>query len=49
MRGFPDGSVVKILSSNAGGMGSIPDQEAKIPYVSWPKKSKTKQKTEAIL
>ena len=23
-QGFPDGSVVKILPSNAGGMGSIP-------------------------
>lgn len=48
MRGFPDGSVVKILFSNAGGMGSIPDQEAKIPY--YPHGQKSKQnKTEAIL
>ena len=40
MRGFPGGSVVKILPSNAAGMGSIPDRKAKIPCASWPKKAK---------
>jgi len=32
--------VVKISPSNAGGVGSIPDQGAKIPHASW-QKSKT--------
>ena len=27
---FPGGSVVKTLPSNAGGVGSVPDQGAKI-------------------
>ena len=37
---FPGGPVVKTLSSNAGGMGSIPGWGAKIPHASRPK-SKT--------
>ena len=32
--------MVKILPSNAAGMGSIPDRKAKIPCASWPKKAK---------
>ena len=35
--GFPGGPVVEILSSNAGGEGSIPSQGAEIPHASWPK------------
>ena len=35
---FPQGLVVKTLSSNAGGVGSIPGSGAKIPHVSWPRK-----------
>ena len=46
-RDFPDGLVIKILPSNAGGAGSIPDRGAKIPHALWPKKPK--YKTEAIL
>ena len=34
---FHDGPVVKTLPSNAGGVGSIPGQEAKIPHATWPK------------
>ena len=41
---FPDGPVVKTVSSNAGGAGLIPGHGAKTPYASWPK-----HKTEAIL
>ena len=37
---FPGGPMVKTLSSNAGGEGSTPGQAAKIPYVSWLKKTK---------
>ena len=36
--------MVKALPSNAGGMGSIPGQGAKIPHASWPKKTKHKKK-----
>ena len=36
-RDFPDGSVVRTLTSNAGGVGSIPGGVAKIPHASWPK------------
>ena len=39
--------MTKILPSNAGGAGSIPGQEAKIPHTLGPKK--TKQKTEAVV
>ena len=39
-RGFPDSPVVKTAPSNAGGVGLIPGQGAKIPHASWPK-SKT--------
>ena len=44
---FPGGPVVKTSLSNAGGVGSIPGQEAKIPHTLGPKK--TKQKTEAVV
>ena len=44
IRDFPDSPVVKTLSSNAGGTGSIPGQEVKIPHA-----SRAKNKTEAIL
>ena len=37
--------MVETLLSNAGGVGSIPGQEAKIPHASRPKE----HKTEAIL
>ena len=47
-RDFPGGPVVKILSSSAKGMGSIPGQGAKISHSSQPKK-KTKHETEAML
>ena len=40
MGDFPGGPVVKPLPSNAGGMGSIPGQGAKIPYASRPKNQK---------
>ena len=39
--------MIKILPSNAGGEGSIPDQRAKIPACIGAKKSK--HKTEEIL
>ena len=42
-RDFPDGPLVKTLSSNAGGVGSIPGQGGKTPHASEPKKSKHKQ------
>ena len=44
---FPGGPVVKTLPSNAGGVGSIPGQTARIPHASQPKKPK--HKTEDIL
>ena len=40
--------MVKTLSSNAGGAGSVPGQEAKIPHASQPHK-KPKHTTVAIL
>ena len=43
----PRGPVVRTSLSNAGGVGSIPGQGAKILHASWPKKPK--HKTEAIL
>ena len=46
-RDFPGGPVVKTLPSNAGGVGSIPGQGAKLPHASGTKKPK--HKTEAIL
>ena len=46
-RDFPGGPVVKILRFNAGDVGSIPGQGAKIPHALQAKKSK--HKTEAIL
>ena len=36
--------MVKTLSSNAEGVGSIPGQGAKIPHASWPKNQNIKQK-----
>ena len=39
-RDFPGGPVVKISPSDAGGIGLIPDQGAKIPHASQPKKKK---------
>ena len=42
--GSPDGPVVKISLSNAGGGGSIPGWGTKIPHVSWPKSQNIKQK-----
>ena len=44
---LPSGPVVRTWPSNAGGMGLIPGQEAKIPHTSWPKKQK--HTTEATL
>ena len=34
---FPGGPVVKTLPSNAGDIGLIPSQGAKISYALWPK------------
>ena len=44
---FPGGPVVKTSPSNAGSVGLIPGQGAKIPHVSQPKNQK--HKTEAVL
>ena len=33
LRGIPGGPVVRNLSSNAGGAGSIPDLRTKVPHV----------------
>ena len=43
-RGFPGDLVVKILTSSAGVMGSIPGKEAKIPHASKPTNQNIKQK-----
>ena len=43
LREFPGGPVVKTSPSNAGGVGSIPGWEAKIPHASQPKKQIIKQ------
>ena len=40
----PEGLVVKISPSSAGGVGSIPGQGARIPHASVPKKQNKKQK-----
>ena len=40
LRDFLASPVVKTLPSNAGGTGSIPGCETKIPDASWPKKPK---------
>ena len=42
-RDFPGGSVVKILPSNAGGVGLIPGWGDKIPHASWPKSQNLKK------
>ena len=44
MENFPGSPVVKTSPSNAGGAGSIPGQEAKIPHASRSKKQNIKQK-----
>ena len=44
---FHGSPVAQTSLFNAGGMGSIPDRGAKIPYASKPKK--VKHETEAIL
>ena len=36
--------MVKTSPSNAGDVGSIPDQEAKIPHALWPKHQNIKRK-----
>ena len=36
--------MIKTLSSNAGGMGSMPGGGAKISHVSWPEHQNIKQK-----
>ena len=41
---FPSSSVVKILPSNAGAVGSIPGCGAKIPHASWPQNQNINQK-----
>ena len=41
---FPGSPVVKTSPSNAGGVGSIPGQGAKIPHALWPKNQNIKQK-----
>ena len=41
-RDFPSGTAVKTLPSNAGGVGLIPGQGARIPDALWPKKKKNK-------
>ena len=43
-RDFPGGPVVKTSPSNAGGAGSIPGRQAKIPHASGPKSQNIKQK-----
>ena len=43
---FLGGPVVKTLSSNAKGEGSIPGQGAEIPHGMWPKKTEHKQQTQ---
>ena len=44
VRDFPGGPVVETLHSNAGGVGSIPGGETKIPHASRPKNQNIKQK-----
>ena len=39
---FPGGPVVKTLPSNAGDIGSIPSQGAKISHALWPKSQSIK-------
>ena len=43
-RDFSGGPVVKTSPSNAGGVGSIPGQGAKIPHALQPKNQNMKQK-----
>ena len=45
LRDFPGGPVTKTSPSNAGGVGFVPGQGAKIPHASWAKKTQNiKQK-----
>ena len=44
MGDFPGGPVVGTSPSNAGGVGLIPGQGAKIPHASTPKSQNIKQK-----
>ena len=44
MRDLPGSPLVKTSPSNAGGVGSIPDQGSKIPHASQPKNQNIKQK-----
>ena len=37
LRDFPGGPVVKTSPSKAGGAGSNPGWEGKLPHASWPK------------
>ena len=41
---FPGGPVVKTSPSNAGSVGSVPGQEAKIPHISMGKNQNINQK-----
>ena len=41
--------MVKTLPSNAGGEGSIPGQEAKIPHASGPKTKALKKKKKKLI
>ena len=41
---FPGGPVVRTSPSNAGGVGSIPGQGARIPHAWQPKSQNIKQK-----
>ena len=43
-RDLPGGQVIKTSPSNAGGVGSIPGQGAKIPHALGPKNQNIKQK-----
>ena len=45
---FPDGSVVKISTSKAGDVASIPSGGAKFPHAFGPKKPKTNKQTKYI-
>ena len=40
--------MIKTLPSNAGDVGLIPGQGAKIPHASWPKKAKHKNRSNTV-
>ena len=48
LQGFPGGPVVKTLPSSAGGVGSIPDQETKVPDASGPEKQNIKSRSNIV-